>query len=348
MQENWQAAIDWKKLLGFMHAQDIGGGTIEDPRLLPGGTQNIIVRFRSGPREFVIRRPGLNAGERASDTMRREIRVLAALADTEVPHARLIVACPDEDVLGAAFYLMEPIEGFNVTVGMPDLHASDPAIRRAMGFALVEGIVRLGSVDHRAVGLEDFGRPHGYLERQVGRWHKQLQSYSAHDGWPGPNCLPGVEKIGRWLDRHRPVHFTPGILHGDYHLANVLFSEQGPGLAAIVDWELATIGDPLIDLGWLLTTWPRADDPTSMAIEPWEGFPEAAELLEYYRERTSRDLSAIDWYVMLACFKLAILLEGTNARALAGKADRETGERFHRRSVALIERALDSIGDGNP
>lgn len=341
--DSWRDAVDFGVLASWMDGKGIETGEIRDARLLAGGTQNLIVMFARGARRFVLRRPSAHVPANGNDTIRREMRVLGALAGSDVPHPSLIAACPEEDVLGAAFYLMEPVDGFNVTVGMPALHAGDAAIRRQMGFALVDGIARLGRVDHVAVGLGDFGKVDGYLERQAGRWRKQLEGYAAHAGWPGPHVLPGVERVGEWLAAHCPASFSPGILHGDYHLANVMFSNHGPELAAIVDWELASIGDPLIDLGWVLTTWPRPDDPTSMKIEPWEGFPTADELLAYYRDNTERDLSAIDWYVVLACYKLGILLEGTHARACAGKADTALGERFHRRSVVLLERALSLI-----
>jgi aminoglycoside phosphotransferase (APT) family kinase protein len=342
-EEAWRAAVDLDALAAWMDGEGLGAGPIASPTLLAGGTQNIILLFERAGRRYVLRRPAAHLRANANETIRREIRVLGALAASEVPHPRLIAASPREDVLGAAFYLMEPVAGFNVTLGMPALHAGDPQVRRAMGFALVEGIVKLGRVDPFAAGLGDFGRIEGYLERQVGRWRKQLEGYVEHEGWAGPQVLPGVARIGAWLESRRPARFTPGILHGDYHLANVLYRNDGPDLAAIVDWELATLGDPLIDLGWVLTTWPRPDDPTSMQITPWEGFPEADELLAYYRSHSTRDLAAIDWYVVLACYKLGILLEGTAARACAGKADKATGERFHRRSVALFERALTLI-----
>ena len=334
---NVRALEDW------MDGQGLGQRPIERPRALSGGTQNFMVRFSRGERHFVLRRPSVHAAPSANETMRREMRVLAALADTDVPHPALIAGCPDTDVIGAAFYLMELIDGFNVTVEMPRLHAGNPTIRRQMGFALVDGIARLGRVDHSAAGLGDFGRPDGFLERQVARWRKQLDGYLEYPQWGGPGILPGVDRIGAWLEKHRPVHFTPGILHGDYHLANVLFCNDSGALAAIVDWELATIGDPLIDLAWVLTTWPRKDDPTSMKIEPWSGFPAAGELLACYRDHSERDLSAIDWYIVLACYKLGILLEGTSARASAGKADPAIGARFHRRAVALFERAATLI-----
>ena len=342
-EEAWRDGVKFDALAAWMDAMGLAGGDIRDGRLLAGGTQNLIVLFERGGRRFVLRRPALNAPPSASDTIRREVRVLGAIADSDVPHPRLIAVCADEQVLGAAFYLMEPIDGFNVTVAMPALHAADPDIRRRMGYSAVESIARLGRVDHVAVGLGDFGKVDGYLQRQAGRWRRQLEGFSAHAGWPGPQLLPGVERVGEWLDLHCPADFTPGILHGDYTLANLLFRMDGPEVAAIVDWELASIGDPLIDLAWLLTAWPRPDDPTSKKIEPWEGFVTPDDLLACYRDHSSRDLSAIDWYVVLACYKLGILLEGTHARACAGKADKALGATFHRRSVALLERALSLI-----
>jgi aminoglycoside phosphotransferase (APT) family kinase protein len=129
-------------------------------------------------------------------------------------------------------------------------------------------------------------------------------------------------------------------MHGDYHLANVMFRSDGPELAAIVDWELATIGDPLLDFGLVLTTWPRPDDPTSMKITPWAGFPDTQDLAAHYAANSDRDLSALAWYEVLACFKLGILLEGTYARACAGQADMKNGQRFHARTCALFERAV--------
>jgi aminoglycoside phosphotransferase (APT) family kinase protein len=333
--------VDLDRLGAWMDARGLPPGPIEHATRLGGGTQNVLVRFERGGHAYVVRRPPPHPRPRSDETMRREARVLGALAATDVPHPRLIAACPDTEALGVAFYLMEPIAGFNPTTGLPEPHRSDPAMRHAMGLALVDAIAALGRVDYRAVGLEGFGRPEGYLPRQVERWRAQLASYEAMPGYPGPE-IPGVERVAAWLDANRPATFAPGILHGDYHLANVLFAHDGPRLAAIVDWELSTIGDPLLDLGWLLATWPDpASAPmTAAAVTPWEGFPSAAELVERYRRGTTRDLAAIDWYAVLACYKLGIILEGTHARACAGKADRTTGDMLHATTVALFERAL--------
>lgn len=338
--------IDLGALASWMAQQGLGRGRIEQPRLLAGGTQNLIVQFSLQQRPFVLRKAAASAYANGSETMRREARVLAALASTDVPHAHLIAACAEEDVLGGAFYLMEPVDGFNVSVGMPKLHGSDPRLRRRMGFALVDGLAALRRVDYRAVGLEDFGRPDGFLERQVSRWRSQLESYQHYPGWPGSANLPEVDAIGTWLDRQRPQTFKPGILHGDYHIKNVLYRNTAAGLAAIIDWELATIGDPMIDLGWLLATWRDADGAaggTPIVIEPWQGFPSATELVSYYAQCTGEDVSNARWYGVFACFKLALLLEGTYARACAGNVDSGVGREFHARAVALLRRAREWI-----
>lgn len=336
------ASIDFARLARWMREQGLPAGEVSEQSLLAGGTQNLIVRFRCAEREYVLRKAAGTAYANGSETMRREARVLAALAGTRVPHARLIAACPDEAVLGGAFYLMEPVEGFNVGIAMPEPHASQPAMRRAMGLALVDGLAALRQVDFVAAGLGDFGNPEGFLQRQVSRWREQLESYARYPGWPGSSALPQVDAVGRWLEQHMPASFQPGILHGDYHIKNVLFRNDSPALAAIIDWELSTIGDPMIDLGWLLATWREQDGQAQgspIVIEPWQGFPTAAELVAYYGERTGADVSQAHWYGVFACYKLALLLEGTFARACAGKAEPELGQRFHNNAINLLLRA---------
>jgi len=336
--------VDLEVLRAWMDERGLASGPIEDVEALGGGTQNILLRFRRGTDAFVLRRPPLHKRRNSDETMRREARVLGALAGSEVPHPALIAACAEEDVLGASFYLMEPIDGFNAPTGLPPLHAGNPTIRHRMGLSMVDGIAALGRIDFTKVGLEGFGRPEGFIERQVPRWKKQLASYSELSGYPGPE-IPGVEQVADWLDRHKPTEWKPGILHGDYHLANVLFELDGPELLAIVDWELCTIGDPLLDLGWMLATWP---DPGELAsgvvrVHPWEGFPAADELVEQYRKGTDRCLDSIAWYEVLACYKLGIILEGSHARAFAGKAPKEIGDLLHRQTLGLFERALTRI-----
>ena len=242
-------------------------------------------------------------------------------------------------MLGVAFYLMEPVDGFNPVGKLPMPHAGSPTMRHAMGLALVDGIAALGALDHQALGLADFGRPDNFLGRQVDRWRSQLAGYGEFADWTGPQALPSVDAIAAWLERHRPADFTPGIMHGDYHLANVMYRPDSGDLAAIIDWELATIGDPLLDLGWVLATWPDGSGASTVSVTPWEGFPTPAELVARYGAGSARDLSAVDWYHVLACYKLGILLEGTHARACAGKAPRDTGDRLHSRAIHLFDRA---------
>jgi aminoglycoside phosphotransferase (APT) family kinase protein len=332
--------VDLERLAAWMDAQGLPRGPIERATRLGGGTQNVLLRFERGGRAYVLRRPPLHKRENSDETMRREARVLAALRGSDVPHPELVAACAGTEVLGASFTLMEAVRGFNPSAGLPALHASDPAIRRRMGLAMADAIAALGEVDHEAVGLSGFGRPQGFLERQVARWRAQLEGYGALAGYPGPQ-IPGLDAVGAWLERNRPASFRAGILHGDFHLANVLFDPDGPELAALVDWELSTVGDPLLDLGQLLATWPDADAPWLVAamVRPWQGFPSGAELVARYRERSTRSLDAVAWYEVLACYRLGIILEGTHARACAGKADRATGDALHATTLALFARA---------
>lgn len=331
--------VDLHALTAWMDDIGLERGPLSNLQVLAGGTQNILLRFDRGGQEFVLRRPPLHLRKNSNDTMMREARVLEALAATEVPHPKYIARCNDESVLGACFYLMAPVDGFNPANGLPEFHASDPAIRQRMGYSYIEGMAALGAVDYKAVGLEGFGKPDGYLKRQSSRWMGQLEGYAVFEEWTGFKELPDVEKIVSWLEDHLPQDFAPGILHGDCHLANTMFAHNSGELTAFVDWELATIGDPLIDLGWVMATWADEHTPTVGDIEPWEGFPSLDELIAHYDERSARSLDAIAWYGVLACFKLGAILEGTHARASAGKAPKDIGDRLHVLTISLFDRA---------
>ncbi len=337
------SVVDLARLRAWMDERRLGSGDISDLTVLAGGTQNLLLRFEREGRLFVLRRPPEHKRRNSDETMRREARVLGALTGSAVPHPQLIAAEPDEDVLGAAFYLMEAVDGFAPTMDLPDSH-HEPAVQWAMGMSFVDALVALGEVDYLAVGLDGFGRPDDYLQRQVPRWQAHLDSYSELDGYLGPD-IPHLAEIADWLERNRPLSFTPGIIHGDYHLGNVMFRNDRADLAAIVDWELATIGDPLIDVGLIMAMWPAADRRAAgpAKVEPWRGFPDIDDLVNRYRELSSRDLSAIEWYGVLACYKTGIILEGTHARAQAGKAAMEFGNLLHATTVALFERGAEII-----
>ena len=341
--QDWEVLVPLDALTAWMDARGLGSGPILQPSLLAGGTQNILLRFDRGGRAYLLRRPPKHLRANSNETMRREARVLAALADTDVRHPGLIAACPEEDVIGAAFYLMEPIEGFTPRDVMPALHAADPAIRHRMGLEMADAIAALSRVDYVARGLADLGRPGGFLERQVARWRVQLESYHEHPGWPGLAGLPGVDVIGRWLDDNRPTDYRPGLIHGDFHFGNVLFRYDSGVIAAMVDWELVTVGEPRVDLGVMLSNWAE-DGAATGPVMPWSGFPTRAEFIARYAEMSGRDVSAADWYEVLACYKIGCILEGTYARACAGRAPKPTGDALHARTVGLFERALSKIG----
>jgi aminoglycoside phosphotransferase (APT) family kinase protein len=210
---------------------------------------------------------------------------------------------------------------------------------------MIDALVTLGRVDVGAVGLQDFGRREGWLERQVRRWRDQLRSYGSVDGYVATG-LPGHDEAASWLDEHCPEAWRPGIIHGDFSLANVLIDPVRDTVAAIVDWELCTIGDPLLDLGHLLATWPQ---PPGSEPFPWldlPGLPDRAALLARYAERSDRSLDHIRWYRVLACYRLASILEGTYARSCAGLASPEVGERLHRIAVAMLDQAMTVIATG--
>jgi aminoglycoside phosphotransferase (APT) family kinase protein len=345
-------AADLTKVAAWMSQQGLGDGPLEDVTPITGGTQNIMLRFsrdgRSGRKDYVFRRGPRHLRPISNTVILRETRVLRALAGTDVPHAPLVAVCEDTSVLGdAVFYLMEPVEGFNAGAGLPALHAADPAVRHEMGLSMADAAARLGAVDYRAVGLSDFGKPDGFLERQVPRWLSELESYSKFDNYPGPD-IGDVDAVAAWLREHQPSSFSPGIMHGDYHAANVMFSPAGPDVVAIVDWEMSTIGDPLQDLGWMIATWysPGREPVLPNELMSAGGLATPEELIERYARNTDRDLSQIDWYAVLACFKLGIILEGSHARAAAGKAPKEIGDILHTATVRLFERAQ-SIMEGS-
>lgn len=332
---------DASKVAAWMSQQGLGEGPIENVAEITGGTQNIMLRFTRSGRDYVFRRGPRHLRPVSNSVILRETRVLRALAGTDVPHAGLIAVCDDPGVLGdAVFYLMEPVDGFNAGAGLPALHAADAGVRHGMGLSMADAAARLGAIDHVAVGLADFGKPEGFLERQVPRWLSELQSYCDFDNYPGPD-IGDVDAVARWLREHQPQQFRPGIMHGDYHAANVMFSPTGPDVVAIVDWEMCTIGDPLLDLGWMLATWYRPGHepvlPNQLMVAGDLATPD--ELVARYAQNTDRDLSNIDWYSVMACFKLGIILEGSHARAAAGKAPKEIGDMLHTATVRLFERA---------
>ncbi|MFL6061951.1 MAG: phosphotransferase family protein [Marmoricola sp.] len=341
--------VDLGALTGWLHAQGLGTGPVEDPTLLTGGTQNVLLRFRIDDQVHVLRRPPRVPRPASAANLLREARILGALTDQPVPTPALHATCADETVIGAPFLLMEAVDGFHAASGVPELHLDRPDLRRRMGLSAVEGIAAVAALDHESLGLADFGKPDGFLERQVGRWTRELESYADNDGYD-PASFPDVTGISGWLAAGTPSGSVAGIVHGDFHAANLLFCHDSGEVAGILDWEMATIGDPLLDLGWFVATWPSERAPAvSAAVGELAGAGDLAtraELVEHYAARSARDLSRIDWYGVLACFKLAIVLEGSYARACAGKMDRGVGDFLRSMALALVEQAHLFIEEG--
>ena len=341
--------IDLKKLGEWMSANHLPEGDINNQRLLTGGTQNILLYFERGEKAFVLRRPPPHLRSSSNDAMRREALVLKALADSSVPHPGYIAHCEDEDVIGAYFFLMEPVDGFNPTTGLPSPHKDDPLIRRRMGESHVEALCKLGSLDYRKIGLDGFGKPDGYLQRQASRWLTQLKSYEQLEGYSLKE-LPQLDSVVDWIANNLPDDFQPDIIHGDCHVGNTLFNFANGELAALIDWELSTIADPLVDLGYLISTWQDGDEAVmgQIAVKPWDGFLTIPELMQHYQKHSTRKLDNIQWYAVMGCFKLAVILESTYARACAGKADKTLGDMFYRIVRNLMTRADNWIRNGLP
>ncbi len=339
------AGIDARAVQRFFAARVPGADGPLRFVMIGGGRSNLTYRVEAEEARggvWVLRRPPLGHVLPTAHDMGREFRVLSALADTEVPVPRPVALCEDADVNGAPFYVMEHRPGIVPVERLPEGYAEAPADRRRMGMALVDVLVRLHAVDCHAVGLGDFGRPDGYLERQVGRWAKQWERSQTRP-------LPAIDTLARWLSAHIPKSPPPTIVHGDYRLGNMAFDPADPGrVVAVYDWEMATLGDPLADLGYTLIYWSQPDDPPealSDSLTAAPGFPTRDEICGAYAAATGRDLGDVDFYRVLALYKLAVISEGILARYLMGKTVGQGFERFESQTAGLAARAL-AIAEG--
>jgi aminoglycoside phosphotransferase (APT) family kinase protein len=299
----------------WLDSSDLPGkGAPLECRYISGGSQNEIFEIRRGDLHAALRKPPTFAPAARDDGILREWRIIQALSGTDVPHTEAIAMCPDAAVLGRPFYLMGFIDGWSPmgSIGLlPEPFRGEPAARAELAYELIEGIVRLGAVDWRANGLADLGRPDGFHDRQVARWTSFYDRIRARE-------VPGYDEATRWLDRHRPLDFQPGIMHGDYQFANVMFHHGRPGrLAAIIDWEMGTVGDPKLDLAWALQGWPEdtTADAGTVGYIDISGMPGRSTMLDYYATRSGRQVDDFDYYIVLARWKLAIVLEQGFQRA---------------------------------
>jgi aminoglycoside phosphotransferase (APT) family kinase protein len=338
--------VDEAALARYLDERLPGGGEVTVERHQAGhSNETFFVARAEGAdrREWVLRRPPRGAFLPSAHDVGREYRVLSALGETAVRSPRTVLMCEDESVIGAPFYLMERVRGWVIRSELPGLFTEEH--RAAIGDELVDALVELHSVDPASCGLDSFGKPTGYLERQLRRWTGQMELTLPHT-----RPLPDLQRIGEWLHEHLPETEQTTLVHGDYKLDNVMFADRTPpALVAILDWEMSTLGDPLADLGWMTSFWREPSDETgdlfgeTSRVTELSGFKSRRELVERYARATGRDVERLPWYQVLAVWKLAILLEGSYARHLAGMTDDPFFAQLERGVPALAARALQII-----
>jgi aminoglycoside phosphotransferase (APT) family kinase protein len=322
---------------------DALGGTIPITAtpMVGGGSCEVFALDR-GDARWVIRRAPRHASSATAHDVLREFRILDAIKDEPVPIARPVIACDDPEVFGAPFYVMERIDGQPIRSSVPAAWIDAPEKQGRALEELIDALVAIHTVDPKACGLGETTRAGDYLSHQIDRWRDQLASYDGRE-------LPPADRLSEWLDTHCPADQVSALCHGDYKLDNVLFApEAPPRLLAVVDWEMAAIGDPLVDLAWALIFHPGPEGTMrlGMAKEPRfdvARLPDRAELVARYAQRSGRDTTALDWYDVFARWKLAVVLEGSYAKFLRGLSDKPVHEFFGAQVDLLLQSATDLI-----
>ncbi|MFI6406459.1 phosphotransferase family protein [Streptomyces sp. NPDC050548] len=332
--------LDLDRLRGLLDRERPGLVTAPlSGRLIEGGRSNLTYAVTDSTTKWVVRRPPLGHVLATAHDMKREHRVISALHPTNVPVPNPVLLCEDDDVLGAPFYVMEFVEGTPYRTA-DELLPLGPDRTRGAVLELVDTLVELHAVDPTQVGLADFGRPEGFLDRQLRRWGKQLAASRNRE-------LPGVEELHAALGRRLPTSPTPTVVHGDYRLDNVLIGEDDK-IKAILDWEMSTLGDPLTDLGLLVMYSIPLELPNSpiSTTASAQGHPTPAELIERYAARSGRDVSSVAWYTAFAWFKLAVILEGIHYRYTLGQTVGRGFDRIGELVPVFIEHGLTTLQEG--
>jgi aminoglycoside phosphotransferase (APT) family kinase protein len=332
-------------LAAELDAHDLGSGPIEaEP--VGDGHSNVTYLIRRGATELVLRRPPRGPLPPSAHDVLREAQLLRAIETADVRTPCVLATCDDASVIGAPFYVMEKVEGDVLTSTIP-APLDTPAERRRAGEELVDALVEVHAVDWRARGLEGYGKPTGYLARQLRRFGGLWEHNKTRE-------LPTLERVGAWLGEHLPESGPATIVHGDYRLGNTMFAHGAPArLVSIFDWELATIGDPLADVGYLVATYAEPGEDAAdgtifsvASVTSAEGFPTRGELIARYEERSGRSMRDVRWYTTLALWKSAIFLEGSYKRLLAGTTDDPFFRTLDTRIPHLAERAWEIADDG--
>jgi aminoglycoside phosphotransferase (APT) family kinase protein len=339
--------LDLEALSGYLRPFSRATGGQTPPwraELIEGGKSNLTYRLTDGSHDWVLRRPPLGHVLATAHDMTREYRVMSALAPTSVPVPAMVTLCEDPSVIGSPFYVMEYVEG-SILRRTRDTARLDDRRRKALAHQLVDTLADLHEVDPAGVGLSDFGHPEGFLERQVRRWRQQLKRSRSR-------AIPGIDDLADELAARAPASQRASVVHGDYRLDNVLVGPEQQ-IRAVLDWEMATLGDPLCDLGLLLvyaTPVPGVTGIVSDGMGPHNGFPPIEALIQRYADRSRLDVSHLTWYMALGYFKLAVIAEGIHYRYVTG---RTVGAGFDQ--IGSIVRPLVSAGtevltwsDGSP
>jgi aminoglycoside phosphotransferase (APT) family kinase protein len=312
-------------------------------RQFGGGKANLTYLLRFGDREFVLRRPPLGPIPPGAHDMRREHRVLSVLHRRYPPAPRSHLLCEDESIIGAVFIVEERRHGFVIRDDIPSEFAGRSALNRRIGMALVDALADLHLVPPAEVGLDDLGRPEGFLERQLSGWTRRWKA--AQGGEQADRAAAEMQPVLDWLGRNLPPLGAAALLHNDYRLDNCLLDPADPGrIEAVLDWDMCTQGDPLADLGYVLNYWVEpGDDPAwreIAAMPTWrDGFPSRTEAIERYAARTGFDVAAIDWHQVFAAFKLAVIIQQIYIRFVRGQTQDQRFRLYWRRVLGLAAKA---------
>jgi aminoglycoside phosphotransferase (APT) family kinase protein len=332
--------LDMDTLAGWLGPRlEVDDATALEAELIAGGRSNLTYLVHADDRRWVLRRPPLGRRLATAHSMAREERVLGGLAQTDIPAPTVVASCEDETVIGVPFYVMDYIEGR--VIRSPADDDLDPGQHNGCATSLVRTLARLHGLDYAAIGLDGLGRPDGYLERQMQRWGQQLEASRVRD-------LPALDGLAERLAAALPRSGGAAILHGDYRIDNVLLDLTNPTrIVAVLDWEMATLGDPLCDLGMLLMYWGQPGERHATpvhAITAADGFPSRHEVIAAYAEATGADLSELPFYVAFSYFKLAVIVEGIHARHLEGATVGEGYDEMAAIPPVLAEQGLEVLG----
>ncbi len=332
-------------LRSFLDEHDLGAGEIR-AQPIGDGHSNVtyLIERDSGP-QLVLRRPPRPPLPPSAHDVLREARLLRALEGTPARVPKVLAVCDREELIGCPFYVMERVQG-EVIVWQTPTALDTPERRRQIGEQLIDALVEIHAVDWEAAGLDGFGKPTGYLERQLRRFGGLWEHNKTRD-------IPAVERVGAWLSEHAPHSGPATIVHGDYRLGNTMFAPEAPArLVAVLDWEMATIGDPLADVGYMCMFWTEATDPEGGLREALgrvtraEGYPTRAELIARYEEASKRSMTDLRWYVTLALWKSVVFMEGNYKRAIAGTTDDPYLKQFGDGVLELARQAEEVALDG--